>query len=176
MVDHELPQPPLAVTHEKLVDPLRDGTRSERRLLLVVGVLLFSVVYGNLVPKEIRALDVTLTAANRDALVLIMMGVELYCILTFWLYAKADLAEWQHSWEQQAFNVRQNMWKGVVPTPSLGNVKTSLDDPALREAFELSWNTATKVYSRRKYFDYWFPLAFGWIALFATTARLFASH
>jgi hypothetical protein len=97
------------VEHVKLVDPLREVTRSERRNALAMGVILLATVFGGLVPKTITTLGITLTSENRQALVLLMIGLELYFIFAFWVYARADTKEWQRAVEEQEDNVRQNV-------------------------------------------------------------------
>ena len=55
---------------------------------MIAGLLLLALVYGNLVPKEISAVGVTLTQAKRSFLVLLLMGAELSFIAAFWSMQK----------------------------------------------------------------------------------------
>lgn len=167
----------LPVDHARLVDPLREVTRGERRWLLTVGLILLAVVYGNLVPKEINALGVTLTQTERTSLVIIMLAVELYYMVAFWIYAKADIAEWSHLFSEQDEVVRRNIsrfyHRSQHGSGLVGN--SGLDQETIAFATKVygqPWKAAAQWYKRRILFDYWFPLAFGCATILAVTAKL----
>ena len=165
-----------AVSHEKIVDPLRSVTRNERRALLLVCLLLLTIVYGDLVPQKIDAFGVTLTEFNRRSLVIILAGVAVYYLFAFWLYAKADIAEWTDHFRQQVSNVEVNIlnFRQLAVERNLSTKEPELSNFA-NELYAKPWNEAAVWYNRRMRFEYWFPINFAWITLVAALLRMFWS-
>lgn len=75
----------------EIIDPLSEVTRRERRLLLIVDVVLLAIVLGNLVPTQVQALGISVSKAERGSLLLLLMSVDLYLLVAFWIYGRADL-------------------------------------------------------------------------------------
>ena len=65
----------------RLIDPLNEVTRKERRALLGTSLLTLAIVWGNLVPKEIKALDIKIEASEEAGLFLSLSVALLYFIL-----------------------------------------------------------------------------------------------
>jgi hypothetical protein len=79
----------------RLRDPLSEVTRKERRLLLGVSLLGVALVQTGLLPTEISALGVKLSAADQSKLVLLLAIVCLYLLSAFLAYAASDFLAWQ---------------------------------------------------------------------------------
>lgn len=80
----------------EIVDPLRPVTRKERTSLLAVSTLGVAVAFGGLVPEEINALGIRMSHLNQAVLLAVLLTVVAYYRVAFALYARADIARWNH--------------------------------------------------------------------------------
>lgn len=85
------PTPLDIVSDPSAIDPLSDVTRGERKALLGSCVVAVSIAAGGLVPEEIDALGITVTAAQEKSLLYILTGVIVYFVFGFTIYAFSDL-------------------------------------------------------------------------------------
>lgn len=79
----------------RLVDPLSEVTRKERRLLLGLCVLAFFLVEANAIPSKLSVLGVELQPADQGVLVLVLAGIALYLTVVFVTYAMSDFLAWR---------------------------------------------------------------------------------
>jgi hypothetical protein len=83
-------------------DPFSDTTRGHRRSLLVACLISFAVTAGGLVPMEISALGVKLSAGEWAGLLILLGLVVVYFLAAFLTYA---IPEWQR------FNAMQRVFR-----------------------------------------------------------------
>jgi len=81
-----------------LDDPLREVTRKARRSLLVASVAGILVVSAGVVPQEIAALGVTLSAPDQRNVLWVLIGIITYFIFAFVLYGWTDWLVWRKKW------------------------------------------------------------------------------
>jgi hypothetical protein len=74
-----------------LRDFLTDPSRKERKALLALSAVGLAIGWGNLVPTDIPGLGVTLEPNDQGSLVLLVTGVIAYFLVSFVIYAWADL-------------------------------------------------------------------------------------
>ena len=80
-----------AVADPRVLDPLSEVTRRERKVLLLASLMAFAISVGGLVPTEIEALGITLSQTQRDAMLVLVSLSILYLLAGFWIYSLADL-------------------------------------------------------------------------------------
>ena len=97
----------------RLIDPLNEVTRKERRALLGTSLLTLAIVWGNLVPKEIKALDIKIEASEEAGLFLSLSVALLYFILAFIVCAYSDFTAWRRS--KEVLQARINKLHGRIP-------------------------------------------------------------
>jgi hypothetical protein len=78
----------------QLSDPLSEVTRKQRRAVLIVALVQFAIVFGDLLPTKITTLGIDLSANNLSRLLLILFGLQAFLLFEFWVYATADLRAW----------------------------------------------------------------------------------
>jgi len=84
-----------ALRQGHFVDPLSEVTRKERKNLLLLSFVSLAVTLGNLVPQEISALGIKVSAAEqRNLFVLLAFGV-VYLVAAFIFYGQYDFRRWQ---------------------------------------------------------------------------------
>lgn len=83
-----------------LSDPLSEGTRRKRRILLGVSVLSFFMVKTGLLPKNIPALGVVLAETHQKAFLGITILVVLYFFTAFIIYGLSDFVAWMVSYNK----------------------------------------------------------------------------
>jgi len=81
----------------RLRDPLSEVTRRERKVLLGISLVGVAFVQTGLLPTEISALGIKLTAIDRKMLVILLAVVCLYFLFAFLAYAASDFLAWQMS-------------------------------------------------------------------------------
>lgn len=79
---------------EGLGDLLSPPTRSTRTRLLVSSMVGIAIVLGGLVPTEIAGPGIRFKEISPDALLIILGLVILYYLVSFGLYASADVSRW----------------------------------------------------------------------------------
>jgi hypothetical protein len=80
-----------AVADPRVLDPLSEVTRRERKALLLASLMAFAISVGGLVPNEIKALGITLSQTEREAMLVLVSLLILYLLAGFWVYSLADL-------------------------------------------------------------------------------------
>jgi hypothetical protein len=139
-------------------DPLSETTRAERRLLLGANLVAIALTVGGLIPSEISALGVALTAKEQAGLLTVLLLVLLYFLAAFLIYG---LPEWQHfKADDQLF--RQRLAQFVKPyAESAKDTQASYDK--LAEIFAATKDAKLASHYRsgrslRIFFDFAFPL------------------
>jgi hypothetical protein len=74
----------------RVLDPLSEVTRRERKALLIVSLIALAITFGGLVPTEIQALGVKLSPPERDSILLLIALSVIYLLGGFSIYAWAD--------------------------------------------------------------------------------------
>lgn len=160
------------VAEKELSDPLSIVTRRERTYLLLTNFALAAVVWGSLVPTKIEALGLTLARANVIALVFLLFGAELYLLLAFWIYARADLTSWRLC--RSSFlekSVAQFREEALREPPPINPAERNWDDwvaVGVRERIKAE----TADFDARMKFEYYFPLVVGIITPVLCAARV----
>lgn len=83
-----------SVQDPRIVDPLSEVTRRERKALLLASLAALAVTKGGLIPSEVSALGIKISEIERAGLLYLPAdfgATILYFILGFALYAAADL-------------------------------------------------------------------------------------
>lgn len=73
-----------------LRDPLREITRRERRLLLVMSFIAVAVAQTGLIPTKIEALGIAVEKTDQRAFLLLVAVLIGYLLVTFVIYATSD--------------------------------------------------------------------------------------
>lgn len=81
-----------------LGDPLKEVTRKERRALLAVSVAALAIAKAGLTPIKIESIGIEFSAANKPVLLYIILGVVVYFLIAFAVYAASDFIAWQRSY------------------------------------------------------------------------------
>lgn len=163
-------------------DPLSEVTRRERRLLLVVSVILFAVAFGGLLPTEIDALGIGLTTNETSRLLLLGSAIQTYLVVAFWLYSTADLKAWAMERERlfrDSSNAQAKLHTNLEPQPGQ-------DEEAFEEwlyekqsefvtLFRAELHKHFRVLSWRAFFERWVAILIGVVALAATLFRMVQS-
>jgi hypothetical protein len=76
-------------------DPLSDVTRSERRMLLGISILVVAIVKTGLIPTKISALGIEFSSNSRMALLWILALIVGYFLVAFLIYAFSDFIGWR---------------------------------------------------------------------------------
>jgi hypothetical protein len=137
-----------------LVDPFSVVTRAERRSLLVTNLILFAVVFGGLTPSRISALGIETTTFHRRLLVALLIGVAMYFLCAFLLYARADLQAW-HQVEKSAMAAAAN------PLPERPALKNERGKTEFATPSDADVRKDLRPYRFRSAFDYYLPLIIG---------------
>lgn len=88
----------------KVIDPLSEVTRRERRSLLGVSALSIAMSITHLIPTKISALGVEFPPTEQGLFLLVVAGVVIFYLLAFIVYAWADYINWKtelHMWRVQ---------------------------------------------------------------------------
>jgi len=79
----------------KINDPLSEVTRKERRALLGVSALGMAMSATGLIPTKISALGIEFPPAEQASFVWAIMGVILFYLIAFMVYAWSDYITWK---------------------------------------------------------------------------------
>lgn len=145
-----------------VADALTEVTRKERRNLLAVSALLIALTFGGLIPTEITALGITFAGRQRTALLLLLTGTNIYFLIAFSLYARADILAWDS--DLRAFlreRAKISYARAVAKAERTGE---QVDEA--EEAFLHEW-PYERAFTARATFDVWFPLIFAALAIVA---------
>ena len=80
-----------AVRDQRVVDPLSDVTRRERKALLGASLVGVALSRGGLIPTEISAFGISVSTVERISLLALLSLALLYFITIFTVYAFTDL-------------------------------------------------------------------------------------
>lgn len=158
MADEPQLLPELPIAHDELVDPLRDVTRRERRMLLVINVVLLAIVFGDLVPTRVEALGISVSQAESNWLVILLLSVDLYLVMAFWIYATADIRAWEMKLAAQDENVRRNISRLYLRLKGEDGLAYAERKDLADKVYDAPWRISRKIYGRRRWFEYWFPI------------------
>lgn len=89
------PDPLVQLRLALLRNPLSEITRKERRTLLAVSALVIALRYSNLVPTQITALGITLSATQQASALLLLGAAVAYFCVAFSTYALSDFVKWR---------------------------------------------------------------------------------
>jgi hypothetical protein len=78
-----------------LTPPLSDATRKERRLLLVMSVVLLIVVQGGVRPARIQTLGIEFAPVHIDTLLKLLLAAHTFVLVAFVIAARADIRRWE---------------------------------------------------------------------------------
>ena len=74
----------------RVLDPLSEVTRRERKALLIVSLIALAISLGGLVPTKIQALGVDLSVPQQDSILLLIALSVIYLLGGFSIYLWAD--------------------------------------------------------------------------------------
>jgi hypothetical protein len=95
---------------------LSETTSKERRFLLAAALLGVAIAQAGFLPTKISALGIDFERANQRSVLLLLALVLIYFILTFALYAAADLMAWRMAYnEAMARHLREE--PALIPEP-----------------------------------------------------------
>ena len=80
-----------SVEEPSVTDPLSEVTRRDRRALLAACIVGLAISAGGLVPERIETFGISVSAQQENSLLYILGGVICYFLLSFGVYASADL-------------------------------------------------------------------------------------
>lgn len=104
-----------SLQESRIVDPLSDGTKKERGLLLGASLATFAVTLGGLIPKEISALGIEISDPEQASLMLVLSVVLAYLVMTFFIYALADYSAWRVAKQIYQDAVRKGISDLIIP-------------------------------------------------------------
>lgn len=144
---------------EFLSDPLSQITRIERRNLLITSTAGILVAKGGLIPTQISALGITLSAPNQSAFIVVMALTVVYFLCAFVVYGVADFFIWRKKYQDY-----------------LEHVESYLDNWSQEDQYrhderrgkipEIAWlyRGASPVAYIRAFFEYFIPILAGFYA------------
>ncbi len=89
----------------ELTSPLTETTRKERRLLLIMSIVLLATVQGGLRPTKIAQLGIDFLPEQLASMLAILFAVHAYILVAFIIGAAAD----SRLWDGQFFDSRQKL-------------------------------------------------------------------
>ena len=72
----------------RVLDPLSEVTRRERKALLIASLIALAISLGGLIPTEIQALGVKLSPPERDSILLLIALSVIYLLGGFSIYGR----------------------------------------------------------------------------------------
>lgn len=166
-----------AVEDTRVLDPLSEVTRRERKALLLVSLMALAISVGGLVPSEIQALGITLSQAERDSILVLISLSILYLLAGFWIYTLADLRSRDLAIALGRQKISPDLasemstvperFKTIIDSKDFGNFTT---DPEIKKFFSVIeelklvdqiWTAGTF----RVAFDYYLPVFVGLVAI-----------
>lgn len=97
-----MPDEPREAINARLIDPLSEITRRERRYLLGVAFVSIIVARAGLVPTEISNLGITFSEVDRSIILKAAATAISYFMLAFVLYGIQDFFAWRAACYQAA--------------------------------------------------------------------------
>lgn len=143
----------------EFTDPFTEVTRRERRLLLIVDLVVLAVVLGGLVPTEVETLGIKVQAPQRLALLWLLFGTNLYLAVTFVIYGWNDLSAWQqdhNSYIKQKADEAVNRFEQFQAHATRRGQEYS--DKDLQELVLEEWPFERKLQNIRSHSDFWIPV------------------
>ena len=148
-----------------VTDPLSDVTRSDRRWLLLVNVVLAAMAYGGIVPSEIEALGLKTAQINRHVMFAIVWVAGLYLAISFTLYVTTDYKTWGMRMRQARRRFIDAMLE--VDAAIMDDGDSQPQPEKLREFTDL-FDARMRPFRRRTLFEMYVPLVVSLINLPAT--------
>lgn len=169
-----------AVSDEKILYPMSDVTRKKRKSLLLASLIAFTISIGGLVPKDIKAFGISLSASERDSILIIIALSIIYLSLGFWIYSLADLRSRKLAIEQGRNKIPTDFKaimvegeKKLIQNVKSQNPKDIVDDPIIKKYFVMSEqvilaNKVRKTGNIRVLYEFYFPHLIGIAAVFSS--------
>ena len=134
----------------RLEDGLGTSTRAKRRLLLVASTISLVVVILGITPTRIDALGVTLEGRDQRDLLLLLLIVNLYALVGFFIYAWADF--------HLHLRINKNARSGYITSYMMGRA-TNLEtlNYVLRLAFDFFIPPAYSIYAIHRLYAFIHP-------------------
>jgi hypothetical protein len=156
----------------RLRDPLSEVTRKERRALLGVSVLGMALVHTGLVPSEITALGIKLTAPAQSSLLQLMAAICGYFLIAFSVYATSDYASWQRALHDSIYErIYQSR---LTNDDDVDHILHSYTEDKIAENYPqlvLFVSLTAKVTKSRAFVEFLLPIAVGLYAIVALLAK-----
>lgn len=164
----------------KIVDPISDVTRRERKVLLGVSLLQMLIVLGGLLPTKIQTFGIILSGNEIIRLLLILCGVQVYFIIAFWIYSTADLKAWamertrliRSAAEEQA-EASTNLSPGLGVDEDEFYEWLSKKQDEFTGEFKNELERHFRILSVRAFFERWVPIIIGLFALLASLHKIY---
>jgi len=153
-------------------DPLSEVSRSERNALLITALASIAVAKGGFVPKELPALGISLSPAERLSLLYLATGILLFYLIGFWMYGTADLKRRRAVLASSSMEARTIVQRATQQLekrkPPAGN--TEAERKHMAELAEIADTvqivTDVERFARKRIiFDVYVPLFIGLVAL-----------
>lgn len=148
----------MTVDERALADPLSPPTRAERKFLLLANLILFAVVWGRLVPKEIVVAGIKITDIDARALVIMLEAIAVYALAGFLIYSRADLSAWRLVRHRQAEAQQGSEDDALASVPTI-DPEGHLVMHAVDSKRDIK--LADRTFDIRGVFEFWLPVVVG---------------
>ena len=168
-------------SEKTIADPLSEVTRKERRILLTVDVVLIAVVVGDLVPTQIESLGITVSAFGQVSLLSLLVGIALYLLIGFTIYAFADITAWREDSRLFARQRARALLDQTMAEPNMDEQGPNSDftrtagATAVEMAIE-EWPSQRRIYKIRVIFEFWVPILVTVVAISLGVYRISATY
>lgn len=151
----------------RLVDPLSEVTRKERRMLLGLSMLGIFFVKAGILPSKISALGIELATNDQGAFLYLTSLVLLYFTVAFFIYAMSDFIVWKKS-ISEAYISEYKKYMIVRDSYPQSASEAEIEDEE-KQAYKRNeiWVSLTKPMSiSRAIFEFVLPLIVGSYSMF----------
>ena len=84
-------------TIERVIYPLSDASRKERRALLLMTVVLAAAIFGGVRPTRVEQLGLVFDSGQSSLLVSLLLIVQGYFLLAYYFYSGSERTAWERS-------------------------------------------------------------------------------
>ncbi|SDF20198.1 hypothetical protein [Phytopseudomonas seleniipraecipitans] len=148
----------------RLIDPLSEVTRKERKVLLGLSVLSIFIVGTDAVPTKISALGIEFGAMDQQVFVWLLAAVIAYFTITFIVYASSDYVAWKKEMLDEYLEGLKEYWSDVYEAPTSGNPYLDAIEHDRQIAFRkhrLIYRMTNPISVVRAFFEFLLPVLVG---------------
>lgn len=115
----------------QLTSPVSEPTRKGRRSMLLMSVVLLAITYGGIQPGKIEQLGIEFSTEQQNAVVVVLLAIQLYLIAAFWVARPIDRYVWDRQFSaiaQAALSALSGEQRKLYRTPEhdgLGLLRTA---------------------------------------------------